>query len=120
MKKLFLLLFVINTVNGFAQPDKALQIREVLSREEANGYSGSVLVAGKGKILFEGGIGFADRESKRKQTAETVFSIGSITKQFTAAAILKLEANGKLGLNDPLSKYFQDAPADKKNITLII
>ena len=52
------------------------------------------------------------------QSEKTVFSIGSITKQFTAAAIMKLEAQGKLSVNDALSKYFPDAPGDKKNITL--
>jgi CubicO group peptidase (beta-lactamase class C family) len=106
------------TNHAAGQSDKAKQIKELLAKEESNGYSGSALVAEKGKILYESGIGFADRESKRKQTAETVFSIGSITKQFTAAAIMKLEADGKLSVNDVLFKYFPDAPEDKKNITI--
>lgn len=102
---------------AFAQ-DKSQRIKDMLQQEEAQGYSGTVLAAEKGNILFEGGIGMADREAKRKQTAETVFSIGSITKQFTAAAIMKLEADGKLKTADHLGKFFADAPADKKDITL--
>ena len=83
-----------------------------------NGYSGSVLVAHKGKVLLEKGYGMQDPETGKAQSAETVFSIGSITKQFTAAAVLKLEDQGKLSVQDPLSKYFPDAPAARKNITL--
>jgi len=102
----------------YAQQDKTKSIQDFLSGEGNKGYSGTVLVGKKGEVLFENGIGLADRESKRKQTAETVFSIGSITKQFTAAAIMKLEVQGKLEVNDVISKYFPGAPADKKNITL--
>lgn len=87
-------------------------------KAERNGYAGSVLVADSSGILLEKGYGWQDRENKKPQTAATVFSIGSITKQFTGAAILKLEMQGKLSARDPLSKYFPDAPADKAAITL--
>lgn len=102
----------------FAIENKSQLIKELLAGEEAKGYSGTVLVAEKGIVLYSGGCGFADRETKRKQTAETVFSIGSITKQFTAAAIMKLEASGKLNTIDKLSKYFPDCPSDKNDITI--
>src|SRR5262249_25703156 len=49
---------------------------------------------------------------------ETVFSIGSITKQFTAAAILQLEMQGKLNVQDSISKYLPNVPKDKEAITL--
>lgn len=84
----------------------------------ANGYSGSVLVAHKGAVLLEKGYGMQDPEAGKAQGAKTVFSIGSITKQFTAAAILKLEDQGKLSVQDPLSKYFPDAPAMRKGTTI--
>jgi len=101
-------------VNG----DLGQKIDHYLQKAEANGYAGSVLVARGEKIILAKGYGLANRESKVKQTAETVFSIGSITKQFTGAAILKLEMMGKLKVSDPISKYFGDVPADKKEITL--
>jgi len=94
------------------------KIDHYLQKAEANGYAGSVLVARGEKIILARGYGLADRENKVKQTPETVFSIGSITKQFTGAAILKLEMMGKLKVADPISKYFGDVPADKKEITL--
>jgi len=98
--------------------DLGQKIDHYLQKAEANGYVGSVLVARGEKIILAKGYGLADRENKVKQTAETVFSIGSITKQFTGAAILKLEMMGKLKVTDPISRYFRDVPADKKEITL--
>ena len=98
--------------------DLGQKIDRYLQKAEANGYAGSVLVARGEKIILAKGYGLADRENKVKQTAETVFSIGSITKQFTGAAILKLEMMGKLKVTDPISKHFGDVPADKKEITL--
>lgn len=84
----------------------------------ANGFAGSALVARRGTILLAKGYGQADRESEAPETAQTVFDIGSITKQFTAAAILKLEMQGKLSVEDPLTKFFKQVPEDKKGITL--
>ncbi|MBC7776986.1 MAG: beta-lactamase family protein [Phycisphaerae bacterium] len=94
------------------------KLESCLQEAAAKGWSGSAIVAKGGVVLLEKGFGFADRETKRAQTAETVFSIGSISKQFTAAAIMKLESMGKLRLDDPISKYFPEAPADKASITL--
>ncbi len=116
----YLCFFLVLSVPAFAQISGNLSGQlDAWARQAAeNGYHGSVLVASGGKILLENGYGLADRESGRKQSAETVFSVGSITKQFTAAAIMKLESQGKLRLDDPLSKYFPDAPGDKASITI--
>jgi CubicO group peptidase (beta-lactamase class C family) len=70
----------------------------------------AVLVAQNGKILFEKGYGLADLEHHVPITPQTTFRIASITKQFTAAAILKLQEQGKLSVNDKLSKYIPDFP----------
>jgi CubicO group peptidase (beta-lactamase class C family) len=69
-----------------------------------------VLVARNGKILFEKGYGLADLEHRVPVTPQTIFRIGSVTKQFTATAILKLQKEGRLSVNDKLSKYFPDFP----------
>jgi CubicO group peptidase (beta-lactamase class C family) len=89
-----------------------------MSRLEAYGFSGSLLVAKGGEVILDKGYGFADAQGKVPFTAETAFDIGSITKQFTAAAILKLEMQGKLSVGDPLSKWIEGVPEDKKGITL--
>ncbi len=79
-----------------------------LFKDEAPGLA--MLVAKDGKILFEKGYGFADVEHHVPVTPQTQFRIGSITKQFTAAAILKLQEQGKLSVQDKLSKYIPDFP----------
>jgi CubicO group peptidase (beta-lactamase class C family) len=70
----------------------------------------AVLVGKEGKIAYEKGFGYADVEHKTKITPQTKFRIGSITKQFIASAILKLQEDGKINVNDKLSKFFPDFP----------
>ena len=83
----------------------------LLARLNQTNYAGmAVLVAQDGKILFEKGYGLADTEHHVPVNPQTTFRIGSITKQFTASAILKLQEEGKLSVNDKLSKYIPDFP----------
>lgn len=71
-------------------------------------FSGSVLVARDGHILFQKSYGMANHEWSIPNSEKTKFHVASITKTFTAAAILQLERAGKLKLDDPLSKYIPD------------
>jgi len=96
----------------------AIKIDEYMSRAEKNGFSGALLVSKDGEIVLSKGYGLADREKNIPITKHSVFTIGSITKQFTGAAILKLQMQGKLKVDDPIKKYFNDVPDDKKGITL--
>jgi CubicO group peptidase (beta-lactamase class C family) len=89
-----------------------------LERLEAHGYSGTVLVADREGIALEKGYGMADRERGIPAAADTVVSFGSITKQFTGAAILKLDLEGRLSVDDALLDHFDDVPEDKAAITL--
>lgn len=70
----------------------------------------AVLVARDGKILFAKAYGLADVEHAIPVSTETKFNIASITKPFTAAAILKLQEEGRLSLDDTLTKYIPDYP----------
>ncbi len=79
-----------------------------LSNKDASGIA--VLVSKDGKVVYEKGFGYADIKGKKLVTKDTKFRIGSVTKQFTAAAILKLQENGLLSVNDKLSKYIPDFP----------
>jgi CubicO group peptidase (beta-lactamase class C family) len=79
-----------------------------LKNKDASGIA--VLVSKDGKVLYEKGFGYADIKSKKPVTKDTKFRIGSVTKQFTAAAILKLQENGLVSINDKLSKYIPDFP----------
>lgn len=69
-----------------------------------------MLVARGGRVLYTRAIGMADTEAQVPVTPETTFRIGSITKPFTAAAILKLRDQGVLDLRDPLSRFLPDFP----------
>jgi D-alanyl-D-alanine carboxypeptidase len=85
---------------------------------DAGTFSGVVLVARDGKPVFREAFGLAERDPDAKATPETVYYIGSLTKQFTAAAILRLADAGKLGIDDPVSKYYAKAPAAWSKITI--
>jgi D-alanyl-D-alanine carboxypeptidase len=74
-----------------------------------SGFSGTVLVAHRGRLLVRA-YGLADREFSIPNTARTKFRIGSLTKQFTAAAMLLLVADGKLSLDDPICRYLDSCP----------
>ncbi|MDP9369931.1 MAG: beta-lactamase family protein [Chloroflexota bacterium] len=89
-----------------------------LRRAAPFGFSGAVLVAREGKIVLHGGYGLADRSRGRPIGPQTVFDVGSVTKLFTAAAILKLEEQGRLRVDDSVASFFDDVPPDKVGITL--
>lgn len=103
-----------DNVNGDLGIKLNAQMRQLVEK----GFSGVLFVAKDGQIVLEKGYGLADRENKTPYSADTIFDIGSITKQFTGAAILKLEMQGKLAASDKISKYFKGVPADKTDITL--
>ena len=103
-----------DTVNG----ELGARIDVFLSRITPFGFSGTVLVAKGDQIVLNKGYGLAIRSQGVPNAADTIFCLGSITKQFTATAILTLEMQGKLKTEDPLSKYLEDVPPDKADITL--
>ncbi|HEX2187541.1 MAG TPA: serine hydrolase domain-containing protein [Longimicrobiaceae bacterium] len=91
---------------------------EFLSRQAAFGFSGQVLVARGRDVLLHRAYGWADRERRRPLTTGTRVGIASASKQFTAAAILRLEQEGRLSLRDSLGQHLPGVPADKRGITL--
>ncbi len=81
-------------------------------------FMGTVLVARGAEVLLSKGYGSANLEWDIPNTPSTKFRLGSITKQFTAAAILLLQERGKLTLDDPVTKYVPDAPREWDKITI--
>jgi len=73
-------------------------------------FNGNVLVADKGEIIFQKSYGFANFDNKRMLNDSSVFELASVSKQFTATAILLLKDRGKLQLTDSLRKYFPELP----------
>jgi CubicO group peptidase (beta-lactamase class C family) len=83
-----------------------------------SGLSGGVLVERNESLLLEAGYGFANREKHIPFTSSTIGQIGSITKQFTATAIVDLAERGKLRYTDSLAQFFADVPAQARAITI--
>jgi CubicO group peptidase (beta-lactamase class C family) len=73
-------------------------------------FSGAVLVAKDGQVLFTKGYGMADISSSRPNAPETKYMMGSVTKQFTATAIMQLAEKKLLNLDDPIGKHLPDYP----------
>ncbi|HEX8462557.1 MAG TPA: serine hydrolase domain-containing protein, partial [Segetibacter sp.] len=109
MKRLiFVFISVCFFANSYCQvlQQKLDDYMQALSKH--SGFNGVVLVAKNGTILLEKGYGFREAATKVNHTENSVFQIGSVTKQFTAAIILGLEKEGKLSVKDKLSKYFPE------------
>jgi CubicO group peptidase (beta-lactamase class C family) len=78
--------------------------------QDSDYFSGSVLVARNGQILLNEGYGLCDKENNIKSTSQTKYMIGSLTKQFTAMAIMQLEEKKKLKVTDTIDKYIPGFP----------
>ncbi|WP_229664897.1 serine hydrolase domain-containing protein [Polaribacter pacificus] len=81
-----------------------------------NDFHGSILVAKNGKLAYQNQIGFADFQKKKPLTENSAFQLASVSKQFTAAAIMILKERNQLQLNDTVTKYFPNFPF--KQITI--
>lgn len=107
MKKLTCL-FLLFLVTLAAQAQTAVEKADQLLKAYADQYKfhGTVLIAKGDDVLLNKGYGLSNAEQKKSNTETSIFQIGSITKQFTAALVLKLQEAGKLSVTDKLSKYF--------------
>jgi len=114
MRRLLFLLFLARVTSA----DAASSIDEYFTRLAAHGFSGAVLVARGEDVLLRKGYGLADKKRGIANRSDTAFNIASLDKQFIAAGILRLEEMGKLSVSDPISRFFDFVPDDKKNITL--
>src|SRR4051812_6318657 len=73
-------------------------------------FNGNVLVAEKGHTVYSHSFGFADAENHMAATENTAFNLASVSKTFTAVAVLQLKQKGFLLLDDPFVKYFPEFP----------
>ncbi|MGA8186005.1 MAG: serine hydrolase, partial [Terriglobia bacterium] len=101
-----------------AAPNLPRMEQVIQSFVEKKQFMGAVLVVRGNDVLLDRGYGFADVEWKVPDSPKAKFRLGSITKQFTAAAIMLLQERGKLKVTDPVKKYLPDAPAAWDKITI--
>ena len=116
---LVVFLFCVIDPWAHAADDDCPKVDDLLYRYVESGYfHGAVLIARDGKVLCSKGYGMANLEHKVPNTPQTKFRIGSVSKQFTAMAILILHDQGKLNVLNPLEKYIENCPPAWRKVKL--
>jgi CubicO group peptidase (beta-lactamase class C family) len=119
--KLFLAVIATNAFAAAVGGDDsfALSANAAVDRvAQDDGFYGAILIARGNRVLLRKAVGFSDRARNIRNTPDTKFPIESVTKQFTATAILLLIQDGKLSLSDNISKYYPGIPVSWRNITI--
>lgn len=115
----FMSLFTVSCQNSSNDADVEKSIDKIFSSFDAIDRPGAaVSVMQNGAVVFKKGYGSANLEYDIPVTSETIFHVASVSKQFTVFAILLLEEEGKLSLDDPIQKYISEVPDFGKKITL--
>jgi len=108
MKKILVITLGVFIILGCSKQPSSEELKNIVERySEAGSLNGSVLIANKNEILYKGAIGTADLENDIMNKESTRFALGSVTKQFTAVAILMLQEKGMLSIEDKISKYLE-------------
>lgn len=102
------------------EPDERLSKIDALFRDfdRPDSPGASVMVISNGRVLVARSYGLADVEKRIRATPDTNYRLASVTKQFTAMAIMQLAERGKLSLDDPITKFFSEFPEYGKKITV--
>src|SRR5438445_12350747 len=109
----------VTAAGNTADEKKALAVDEIFVDLTKAGSPGCALgVYHEGKMVYSKGYGLANLEENVPVTPQSVFDIGSTSKQFTAASILLLEKQGKLSINDDVRKYIPELPDYGEKITI--
>ncbi len=118
MKIILGCLLIASSAFKTAAQTRPEEIDELLKAYTTQGsFNGAALVAQKGKVLIQKGYGYKNAAAKTFNDSNTIFQIGSLTKQFTSSIILYLQQQKKLSVEDKLSKYIPDYP-DGGSITI--
>ena len=110
MKTIFHILILITSAQLRSQDDSQNIDSLVTAYANIYRYNGTICVYQQGKTILEKGYGYQDIANRLPNTPNTIFQIGSLTKQFTATVILKLAEQNKLTLQDNLEMYFPNYP----------
>jgi len=94
----------------FGQDDHAKQVDAIFQPWNTSGPGAAVSVIDKGRLIFEKGYGLADLEYDIPIKPDTIFHVASVSKQFTAMALVLLEQDGKLSIDDDVHKYLPELP----------
>jgi CubicO group peptidase (beta-lactamase class C family) len=119
-KQILILILCIGVISCQDSEPRSLRSRLEGKMEyyHKQGFSGSVLIVHKDDMLLSNGYGFSDKQKQIANTPETIFDFGSLTKQFTGAAIVKAETLGLVTVEQKLADFFPEVPDDKAYITI--
>jgi CubicO group peptidase (beta-lactamase class C family) len=105
--------------NVQAQTEFTKGVDQVMTdANEIVNFNGTILIANSEGVIYQGSIGFADKEQKILLTSDYRFAPGSIIKEFTTVALMRLKAQGKINYHDKITKYLTDLPAWANDITI--
>ncbi len=108
---------VYYNIQNISWEKKSLELDSIFSHLHKRGlFNGTVLYGEQGKTVFQNAYGYADFRNKTPLTTESAFQLASVSKMFTAAAIMLLKTEGKLGYDDLLIKYIPEFP--NKQVTI--
>jgi CubicO group peptidase (beta-lactamase class C family) len=120
LKYLSLVLLFININVVFSQDRRLEKIDSVVSSWYANNeFNGNILIAEKGNIIFNKSYGKANEETGEMLNENSQFELASVSKQFTATAILILKERNQLSLDDPITIYFPEL-VNYNKVTIIV
>ena len=122
MKRIAFILCLILVFTVSAQNPKIAELDSLFDHYQKNdAFFGNVLLKKDGEILYERSVGYQNLENNKKNTLNSLFLIGSITKTYTATLILQLAEENKLNLSDKLARYYPEIPnADKIDIEMLL
>jgi CubicO group peptidase (beta-lactamase class C family) len=103
-----------------AMAEKIAKIEDIFRRKRNAGFNGNVLIVQKGKILYQNSFGFAHLKAKDTLTADSRFQLASLSKPFTAVAVLKLIQEGRVSLDDSVQRFFPDFPYHGVKVDMLL
>lgn len=103
-----------------ATAEKIARIEDIFRRKKKAGFNGNVLIVQKGKILYQNSFGFAHMRAKDTLTTDSRFQLASLSKPFTAVAVLKLIQEGRVSLDDSVQRFFPDFPYHGVKVDMLL
>lgn len=103
-----------------AMAEKIAKIEDIFRRKRNAGFNGNVLIVQKGQILYQNSFGFAHMKAKDTLTADSRFQLASLSKPFTAVAVLKLVQEGRVALDDSVQRFFPDFPYHGVKVDMLL
>lgn len=100
--------------------EKIAKIEDIFRRKRNAGFNGNVLIVQKGRILYQNSFGFAHMKAKDTLTADSRFQLASLSKPFTAVAVLKLVQEGRVALTDSVQRFFPDFPYHGVKVDMLL